>query len=179
MKINLSYGAFDAIMKATKPFVSKDDMRPVFTQILLESDNGKVMATALDGVKAVKLTVAAETETETGSMLIPWVKPIGKKGVYACLTDDRENVTIQTALDQRTFRKVQGEYLDAERLFKTEKMPEATLYYDPRQLAEALSTFTTDKVKIDYFGTNKGVIISDLVCDQKALVLPLRPPEKR
>ena len=179
MKINLSYGAFDAIMKATKPFVSKDDMRPVFTQILLESDNGKVTATALDGVKAVKLTVAAETETETGSMLIPWVKPIGKKGVYACLTDDRENVTIQTALDQRTFRKVQGEYLDAERLFKTEKMPEATLYYDPRQLAEALSTFTTDKVKIDYFGTNKGVIISDLVCDQKALVLPLRPPEKR
>lgn len=82
MKIYLSYGAFDAIMKATKPFVSKDAaMRPVFTQILLESDNGKVTATALDGVKVVKLTVAAETETETGSMLIPWVKPIGKKGV--------------------------------------------------------------------------------------------------
>ena len=179
MKINLSYGAFDAIMKATKPFVSKDDMRPVFTQILLESDNGKVTATALDGVKTVKLTVAAETETETGSMLIPWVKPIGKKGVYALITDDEKSITIETATEQRTFRKVQGEYLDAERLFKTEKMPEATLYYDPRQLAEALSTFTADNVKIDYFGTNKGVIISDLVCDQKALVLPLRPPEKR
>ena len=179
MKIYLSYGAFDAIMKATKPFVSKDDMRPVFTQILLESDNGKVTATALDGVKVVKLTVAAETETETGSMLIPWVKPIGKKGVYALITDDEKSITIETATEQRTFRKVQGEYLDAERLFKTEKMPEATLYYDPRQLAEALSTFTADNVKIDYFGTNKGVIISDLVCDQKALVLPLRPPEKR
>ena len=180
MKINLTYVAFDAIMKATKPFVSKDAaMRPVFTQILLESDNGKVTATALDGVKAVKLTVAAETETETGSMLIPWVKPIGKKGVYALITDDEKSITIETVTEQRTFRKVQGEYLDAERLFKTEKMPEATLYYDPRQLAEALSTFTADNVKIDYFGTNKGVIISDLVCDQKALVLPLRPPEKR
>lgn len=179
MKINLTYAAFDTIMKVTKPFVCKNNVRPVFTQLLLESTDKKVTVTALDGVKIVKFTVSVESGTESGKMLVPWVKPIGKKGVYACLTDDRENVTIQTALDQRTFRKVQGEYLDADRLFKTEKEPEATLYYDPRQLAEALSTFTTDKVKIDYFGANKGVIISDLVCDQKALVLPLRPPEKR
>ena len=179
MKINLTYAAFDTIMKVTKPFVCKNDVRPVFTQLLLASTGEEVTVTALDGVKIVRFTVSAESGTESGKMLIPWVKPIGKKGVYVYLTDDRENVTIQTALERRTFRKVQGEYVDADRFFNFEKVPEATLYCDPKQLAEALSTFTTAKAKIDCYGTNKGIIISDLVCDQKALVMPLRPPEKR
>ena len=178
MKIYLSYGAFDAIMKATKPFVSKDDMRPVFTQILLESDNGKVTATALDGVKAVKLMVAAETETETGSMLIPWVKPIGKKGVYALITDDEKSITIETVTEQRTFRKVQGSYANIDRFFENKEPPETTMYFDPKQLADALTAFD-DKVKIEYFGAYKGVIITDLACEQKALVLPISPPKKR
>lgn len=178
MKINLSYGAFDAIMKATKPFVSKDDMRPVFTQILLESDNGKVMATALDGVKAVKLTVAAETETETGSMLIPWVKPIGKRGVYALITDDEKSITIETVTEQRTFRKVQGSYVNTDRFFENKEPPETTMYFDTKQLADALTAFD-GKVKIEYFGANKGVIITDLACEQKALVMPTSPPKKR
>ena len=176
--IYLSYGAFDAIMKATKPFVSKDDMHPVFTQILLESDNGKVTATALDGVKVVKLTVAAETETETGSMLIPWVKPIGKKGAYALITGDENSITIETATEQRTFRKVQGSYVNTDRFFENKEPPETTMYFDPKQLADALTAFD-DKVKIEYFGAHKGVIITDLACEQKALVLPISPPEKR
>ena len=178
MKIYLSYGAFDAIMKATKPFVSKDDMRPVFTQILLESDNGKVTATALGRVKAVKLTVAAETETETGSVLIPWVKPIGKKGVYALITDDGKSITIETVTEQRTFRKVQGGYANIDCLFENKEPPETTMYFDPKQLADALTAFG-DKVKIEYFGAYKGVIITDLACEQKALVLPISPPKKR
>ena len=178
MKIYLSHGAFDAIMKATKPFVSKDDMRPVFTQILLESDNGKVTATALGRVKAVKLTVAAETETETGSMLIPWVKPIGKKGVYALITDDGKSITIETVTEQRTFRKVQGGYANIDCLFENKEPPETTMYFDPKQLADALTAFG-DKVKIEYFGAYKGVIITDLACEQKALVLPISPPKKR
>jgi len=179
LKINLTYEAFDTIMKATKPFVCKSDARPVFTQLLLESTDEKVTVTALDGVKVINFTVSAETGTENGKMLIPWVKPIGKKSVYACLTDDRETVTIQTDLEQRTFKKIQGEYIDADRFFKVDKEPNATLYYDPKQLAEALSAFTTGKVKIEYFGTNKGLIITDLICTQKALVLPTRPPSKR
>lgn len=179
MKINLSYDAFDAIMKVTKPFVSKDAaMRPVFTQILLESDNGKVTATALDGVKAVKLTVAAETETETGSMLIPWVKPIGKRGVYALITDDEKSITIETVTEQRTFRKVQGSYANTDRFFENKEFPETTMYFDPKQLADALTAFD-DKVKIEYFGAYKGVIITDLACEQKAFVLPTSPPKKR
>lgn len=178
MKINLSYGAFDAIMKATKPFVSKDDMRPVFTQILLESDNGKVTATALDGVKIVKLTVSAESGTESGKMLVPWVKPIGKKGVYALITDDEKSITIETVTEQRTFRKVQGSYMNTDRFFENKESPETTMYFDPKQLADALTAFD-DKVKIEYFGAYKGVIITDLACKQKALVMPTSPPEKR
>lgn len=178
MKIYLSHGAFDAIMKATKPFVSKDYKVPVFTQILLNSDNGKVTATALDGVKVVKLTVAAETETETGSMLIPWVKPIGKKGVYALITDDEKSISIETVTERRTFRKVQGIYANTDRFFENKEPPETTMYFDPKQLADALTAFD-DKVKIEYFGTYKGVIITDLACEQKALVMPSSPPKKR
>lgn len=178
MKIYLSHGAFDAIMKATKPFVSKDYKVPVFTQILLNSDNGKVTATALDGVKVVKLTVAAETETETGSMLIPWVKPIGKKGVYALITDDEKSISIETVTERRTFRKVQGIYANTDRFFENKEPPETTMYFDPKQLADALTAFD-DKVKIEYFGTYKGVIITDLACEQKALVMPISPPKKR
>ena len=178
MKIYLSHGAFDAIMKATKPFVSKGGMHPVFTQILLESDNGKGTATALGRVKAVKLTVAAETETETGSMLIPWVKPIGKRGVYALITDDEKSITIETVTEQRTFRKVQGSYMNTDLFFENKEPPETTMYFDPKQLADALTAFG-DKVKIEYFGAYKGVIITDLACEQKALVMPTSPPKKR
>ena len=178
MKINLTYVAFDTIMKVTKPFVCKDDIRPVFTQLLLESTDKKVTVTALDGVKAVKLTVAAETETETGSMLIPWVKPIGKRGVYALITDDEKSITIETVTEQRTFRKVQGSYMNTDLFFENKEPPETTMYFDPKQLADALTAFD-DKVKIEYFGANKGVIITDLACEQKALVLPTHPPKER
>ena len=111
-------------------------------------------------------------------MLIPWVKPIGKRGVYALITDDEKSITIETATEQRTFRKVQGSYMNTDRFFENKEPPETTMYFDPKQLADALTAFD-DRVKIEYFGTNKGVIITDLACEQKALVMPTSPPKKR
>lgn len=177
MRINLNYDAFDRIMKATKPFVAKGGARVAYTQLRLESTGEKVTVTALDGVKAVQLTVDAENGTEYGKMLIPWMKPIGKKGAYAQLIDDKGSITVQTELEMRTFRKVQEEYMNTDWLFKIDEAPAVTFFYDPRELSEALSAFT-DKVRIDYLGPRRGLVISDLAHNQRALVLPMKPPEE-
>ena len=50
--------------------------------------------------------------------------------------------------------------------------------FDPKQLADALTAFD-DKVKIEYFGAYKGVIITDLACEQKAFVLLTSPRKMR
>lgn len=176
MKINLLYSAFDLIMKTTKPFIYRGSDRPVFTQILLDSRDGTVTATALDGAKMVRLTVAAESGTEDGQMLIPWMRPIGKNCLYAQITDDGKNITVETDASVLSFKKVVGEYADVRRLFNGNKEPTATVWCDPKQLATALSTFS-DKVKIDFYTPLSGLVISDAVCRQDAVVMPVRPPE--
>lgn len=172
MRITLGYDAFDSIMKACKPFVAKSTTRPVLTQIELSCDGDTVTATALDGVKVISMTVPCDLTSDTGKVLIPLVKPIGKKGVYAEITDTDKEVTIRTIEGSQSFRKVEDAFIDHSRFFPN-KVPESVCYFDPTLLAEAFSSFKDGRVKIEYYGNRIGVVISNPV--QKALVLPTRP----
>lgn len=178
MKIYLSCEAFNAIMKATKFFVSKDTMiRPVYTNILLDCRDGKVRATALDGIKILKMEVTAIEGTENGKMVIPWLKPFKNCDENVSITSDDNTISIQISDEQHLFPKVLDEYEDWDSLFEWSQEPKATIFFNPKQLAKALSAFTND-VRSDVFGIENAIWITDAAHHQKAAVMPMHPPQK-
>ncbi len=174
MKILLSHDAFDSIMKACKPFVSKSTDRPALTQIELQSDGKTVAATALDGCKILSISVPCKEQSDSGKMLIPLIKPIGKKGGYAEITDTKTEIIVKTVEHSQIYKKVAADYPDHTRLF-LEKDPESTCYFDPKLLADAFSSFVDKTVKVEYYGCTRGLVISTPCA--KALVLPMHPPK--
>lgn len=178
MKIYLSCEAFNAIMKTTKCFVSKNKkIPPVYNYILLDCRDGKVRATALDCIKILKMEVTAIEGTENGKMVIPWLKPFKNCDENVSITSDDNTISIQISDEQHLFPKVLDEYEDWDSLFEWSQEPKATIFFNPKQLADALSAFT-DRVRIDVFDAGKAIGITDTEHRQKAAVMPMRPPQK-
>ena len=178
MKIYLSCEVFNAIMKATKFFVSKDTMiRPVYTNILLDCRDGKVKVTALDGIKILKMEVNAVEGTENGKLIIPWLKPFKGCNENVSITSDNGMIAIQTSTERHLFPTICDRYEEWDNLFEQKQKPKTTIYFNPKQLAKALSAFTND-VRIDVFGIENAIWITDTAHHQKAAVMPMRPPQK-
>lgn len=177
MEIALNADNFNLIMKACKPFVAKDDIRPIHTQIELTCDGETVTAVALDGASLIRLTVPCESKSDTGKMIVPLMKPVGKTVPYVILSDTDKEITVNTGESSQTFRKVAGEFLDHARVFP-QSDPKEVFWFNPKRLATALSVFSGDWVKIEYHDNYKGIVLSDHTT-KKALVLPVRDPNKR
>lgn len=177
MKIVLTAECFNTIMKTCKPFVSKDRRRPIFTQIELTCNGETVTAVALDGYSLVKLTMSCENGSDSGKMIVPVMKPVGKGIVEVYLSDTDKEIMVDTRESKQTFRKVEGEFLDHTHVFPPDN-PKDVFWFDPKRLATALSVFTHGWVKIEAFDRSKNTIfvLSDTTTKQ-ALVLPLHKPD--
>ncbi len=176
MTIKLSWYNFDTIMKACKPFVSKDGAIPIYTQIELSCDGKTVTAVALDGSKMLSVSVNCEEGSENGKIIIPVMRPIGKKGIYAEITETEKEIAVQTAEGRQIVPKIEGKFLDPARIFPDEE-PKSVCYFNPKMLMDTFSVFTNERVKIEYYGELSGVVIS--APGKKAIVLPVMPPKKK
>ncbi len=98
MTIRLHHDAFDAIMQTSKNFINKKlaGTRPELTMIKLCCNGNTVTAIATNEFAFGTVTVSCVNGDE-GTMFIPYIKPIGKKGVYADISATENSVTVQTA----------------------------------------------------------------------------------
>ena len=173
MQITLEATTFNEIMTFTSKFIGNDLIRPVLSQILLELEDKKLTATALDGYKVGQLTFY-DVDGEEGSMIIPPVKKVKvKTEPYVTITDDGENIIFETALKTQSFKKFEGEYLNYKKAFP-KKEPKEIFSMTAGNIAKALSAFDKDIIiDIEYRGEMEALIVRDRK-KATALILPAR-----
>lgn len=176
MKITLEARMFNEIMAFASKFISKGDIRPVLSQILLEVEDGKLTITALDGYKLGQLTFF-NNDWENGKMIIPHIKKVKvKETAYVTIIDDGENITFETDIGSQSYKKFIGEFFDYEKVF-LENNPKEIFTMNAGNIAKALSAFDKNAfIDIEYYGKYLPITVTD---QKKAVVLILPARRKK
>ncbi len=161
MKITLEAKMFNEIMAFASKFISKGDIRPVLSQILLEVEDGKLTITALDGYKLGQLTFF-NNDWEDGEMIIPHTKRVKVRiEPYVTITDDGENIIFETKIKTQSFKRFDGKYFNYKTIFP-EKEPKEVFTMTAGNIATALSAFDKDAfIDIEYRGKIEPLIVRD------------------
>lgn len=174
MEIKLSIDEINDIFKMAKQFIDKKNVREMFTQIQLRIKGNILSAVALDGIKlGVYQLPYNEKDAQDGSIAIPLLSLFKKDDVYCHITQTDKETIFQTAKGSQSYRRIDGDPVaDYEKFLPKEENKADTFYFDPKNLASALTAFSNDgAVKIDYYGNTRGFIISR--GNRMALVLPV------
>ncbi len=173
MKITLEARMFNEIMAFASKFISKDDIRPVLSQILLEVEDGKLTITALDGYKLGQLTFF-NNDWEDGEMIIPHTKRVKVRiEPYVTIIDDGKNIIFETAIGSQSYKKFTGEFFEYEQAFPKEE-PKVVFTMTAGNIAKALSAFDENAfIDIEYYGKYLPLIVKDRK-KATALILPAR-----
>lgn len=173
--IILSVNDFNEILKLGKQFADVRHVNDRCKYIQLRIKDRVLIASAFDGSKIGSITMPCDSDDET--IFMPVLKPFGKNEVLCKISQDANEITIKTGAESRCFPRVEVEPYEPEKFMPNTGMLENTFYFNPQNLADALSVFAGEKsVKIDYYGEMLGVVISNGI--KNALVLPTRPPKK-
>ena len=182
MTITFRRDVLNEILKRRKPFVLTGGNPERFDEtsrgILLEkTDLTTVEVTALDGHMLIHLTVEVESQAETGSMVIPVVKPFGRSDDYVTVEEDEHYTTFVTMSGRTSVPKLRGTYIDWRRAIP--RSPETkcnTIYMDPMKIKRAMDGFTAGKaVKIEIIDPWRGGIMLRDQGGAFALILPVNP----
>ncbi len=167
----MGFDSFKAIMKACKPFISKDNARPILQTIKLNCSDGYCIASACDGFKLINFKVPCSADN--GVLCIPIIKT-PTKGTQVIITDNEKEITFDFITEKQVVKKFEGEFPNVEKVFP-EGEPNFRIGFDPKRLKDALDGFTGDTyIEVNFFGETNGVIIKNRI-DKQALVLPMRP----
>lgn len=128
MKIIMSASNFDAIMKACKNVVSKDDFKPMMKCIELKSDGSSCRATAVCNTSTISVTVPIHKESDAGTTVIPVMKEAGKRADWVTIEDNDKEVTVKIGCETSTYGKFEGEFYRIDRVYP-ESDPEAEAYF--------------------------------------------------
>lgn len=143
----------------------------MMTKIELSSDGKKVTAVALDSYKLLKISVPAMKNSDEGKIIIPAIKAVGKDAKVVEIISDENDVTVKCATSMTVYEKFDGDFFNHTNIFPVND-PDFVCIYNPKNLIDALSTFTDlDTVKIELFQNSQMVISSP---NQKSLVLGCR-----
>jgi len=168
LKISMGFDSFKAIMKACKPFISKDNARPILQTIKLNCSDGYCIASACDGFKLINFKVPCSADN--GVLCIPIIKT-PTKGTQVIITDNEKEITFDFITEKQVVRKIEGEAFKTEG-FITNDEPTIRIGFNPKLLKDALDGFTDEKiVKIDVIDERKGFILRGT--NKEALVLPV------
>lgn len=176
MQVTLKATTFNEIMTFASKFTTKDNSRPVLSQILLELEDKKLTATALDGYKMGQLTFY-DVDGEEGSMIIPPIKKVKvKTEPYVTITDDGENIIFETVTKTQSFKRFDGKFFNYKPVFP-EREPKEIFSMTAGNIAKALSAFDKDTIiDIEYREKHLPVIVTDRK-KAIALVMPVRRKE--
>lgn len=184
--IKMTADDFNAIVKACKPFVAKKPIQPATASIHLSCDGHTVTALALDGVKALKMTVGAVEPSDRCEISMPPLKPVKAKEtpfVEVC-GGGSKTITVVTSTGTQI---VPIDYCDpgiaksvSERAYaNTESVK--SVFFNPQELAAAFAAIPTECVRIDYYGEVKPIEFHAM-SDREAyhgIVLPMRCSDTR
>lgn len=183
MKIKLLSDDFNAIVKACKPYVAKKPIQPATGVLHLTCDGRTVNALAVDGIKSLKMTVPVVEGSDEGYIALPVVKPVkAKETPFVDIECDNKTVSVITAAGTQIYPAEMPDPGIAERVVqnayaKTE--PVQSVYFNPKELAEAFSSIEASCVRIDYYGEVKPIEFYALTDRARChgLILPMRNTE--
>ncbi len=185
--VKLSAASFNRIMKMAKVISAPYDRRRYADNgiVRLACKPGEVCATALNGASVCSVwEPILESSSGFFDIVMPVVNPIRKvKTTDPVLVCSGSNIIVTVeATGERHELEIPEGYLEADlmKLYPS-GTPDAVLWFSPKLLAGALSTFDpAEPVKIELFANPRNAaVISDFKRTQKALVLPTRDPEAR
>lgn len=155
------------IIKATKEFLSKDDLRPALQNIRLDLDKEtmKLKATAIDGfMMSVEYAPLLDIDESFTVYIKPYL-PVGIEYEYMdiCL----ENDFCQLIAGDRSVGYKQSEikWLDTDKLLKDMSSGDvvAGIYFDNEKLATVLKSFgrfdKTNPAVIEFRGVNTPILV--------------------
>lgn len=170
MKVTMDTSNLRTIFDACKSFVSKSDLRPELQTVQLNFIRKRCTAYATDGVKLMSL-VAPYTDGDEGSMLVPIIKL--PKDPFVTLSDEGNEIVFDFGGSKQTVKKYAGVFFEnPERFFPTTD-PTYTIYFDVKNLNDALDGFKGKAVRLDFFGPLSACTITG--SGRKALVFPVKP----
>ena len=183
--INLSAESFNSIMKSCKAFTDTKGIRESLAFIHLKCDKRIVTALALDGNKALKLTVGARDGSDECVIALPLLKPVkAKETPFVRIVLDGNRLTVETLTGTQTSPAPRPdvslfEGIGDKVFAKTE--PVKSLYFNPKLVAETLGSIPTDCVRIDYYGEVRPVEVWGRNDNEQyhAVVLPMRCTDKK
>lgn len=177
--IKLTAEAYNSIVKSCKAFVDGKGFREDCAKIHLKCNGDVVVATALDGHKALKLTAGVFADSDRCSISMPVLKPVkAKESPIVTITADGNKVSVETMTGAQTVT-TSGTNITlsevADKCFSA-TAPQYSMYVNPKLLADALSSFPFDCVRLDFFGEVKGIEAWGMDDTQMlhALVMPVR-----
>lgn len=172
MTITMNYKEYNRMQEFAKQFVAKKGhVRPTLEYIKLTYDGDTAKAEALDGYKAGYIMLSIDDCGTDGQTLLPVTPKLKKSDVYATIVDRDKEVEVRTATGASIYRKPEGEFVETSRLYPEDE-PTEVMAFDPMLLSEALKAFRPDeKVKIEYRGALKPLVIKSDTA--QAIVLPL------
>jgi hypothetical protein len=144
--------------------------------IELDCKDNVCRAAALNGYQVISTVVPYKGDD--GKMYIPIVK-IPKSARIAILIDDGNDITFDFGVEKTVCGKVDmengfpdvGMYMQ-----RYDREPDLAMCFDPKVLRDALDAFIgKSSVKMQFFRTEPGCVISPKYDDIKALVLPMFP----
>ena len=180
MKITFRREVLNEILTRCKPFVlsgsNPDNYDETSRGILLDKkDLTTVEVTALDGFMLIHFTVEVESQAETGSMVIPVVKPFAKRDFSVTVEEDENYTSFVTISGRVSVPRLKGNYFDWRRaLPKPTEMAINTIYVDPAKIKRAMEAFKGKAVKLEITDPWSGIVLKDKG-GTYALILPIKP----
>lgn len=176
MEIKLSIDEINDVFKMAKQFIDKKNVREMLTQIQLRVKGNVLSAVAFGGIKlGVYQIPYNEKDAQDGAIAIPLLPLFKKDDIFCHITQTDKETIFKTAKGSQSYRRIDGDPVaDYEKFLPKEENKADTFYFDPKNLASALSAFSnSEAVKIDYYGNMRGLVISH--GNKMALVLPVSP----
>lgn len=170
MKITMDTSNLKTVFDACKSFVSKSDIHPALRAVQLNFSRKRCTAYATDGFKMMSLVVPY-TDGDEGNMLVPIIKL--PKDPFVTLSDEGNEIVFDFGGSKQAVKKYAGDFFEnPERFFPTAD-PAYTIYFDVKNLSDALDAFKSKAVRLDFFGPLNACTITGP--GRKALVFPVKP----
>lgn len=186
MFIRLTCACLKEIYKYCGGAMAKNPVRPAYSFILVDVNDGGMTAYALGGYRIAKVHIVPEEWEGEGQFLLPVTK-VPNRAAY-CEISTKEDSTELVFSDGTTFcsKCPDPNFPSVQSLnanFKGCEEPKFSIWFDPRLLVEALKALQTGKsaVRLDFFSDVSPVIMrrkGDFK-ENKILVLPVKPPKEK